>query len=395
MADYVSLQEAIDSGTDNMTILRSNSRNDDNTTTYATDIDWFYFNSAQVTNLYSSGNSWIGFGISLEQLRVNRRDCAVYYEYMETGVIGITKFLKFRWCGTSYYSPSYASNPDYQQRFDVWLFDNGQIFLDFFQVPVTTGSGSNNLICGNESVSFTVTAGTACEYTFTPSNPATGTGWSVEAGRPDLTVNHKTSGTADFETTAIQDLSEIVDSQIIWDSIVPTGTSLRVYAKLTGGAWVECTNGEALPVFSPSIDLSNETLYIQVRLSTTDQILTPVLASLYVSLIDIEDTKVIVINFAPGNQTSVQNAGQPITVAYNGVSLMGDGGPVQAFELECPIVGLEYKGNQNDSEHLEITGITATGTLTQIHYSSYQSSGEHLEITGITATGTLTHIDDI
>ncbi len=395
MANYTSLQDAIDAGTDNMTVLRNNSRNDDSTTTYATGIDWFRFNSVQVTNLYSSGNSWIGFGASSEQLKVNRRDCAVYYEYMETGVIGEVKFLKFRWRGISYYSTSYASNPDYQQRFDVWLFDNGQIFLDFFQVPVVTGSGTNSLTCGNESVSFTVTAGTACEYTFTPSNPATGTGWSVAAGRPNLVVNHKTSGTADFETTAIQSLSEVANSQIIWGAIVPTGTSLGVYAKLTGGAWAECTNGEALPVFSPSIDLSNKTLYIQVRLSTTDQTLTPALTSLYVSLITIEDTKVIVINFAPGSQTSVQNAVQPIEVSYSGGFLAGDGGPVQAFELECPISGLEYKGSQNDIEHLEITGIAATGTLTQIYYSNYKSSDEHLEIAEITATGTLTHIDDI
>ena len=87
MATYTSLQAAIDAGTTNMTAVRNNSGNDDGTDTVATGITWFYFSSTQVTNLYVSGNSWIGFGASVEQLKVNRRDAIVRYEWTETGPI--------------------------------------------------------------------------------------------------------------------------------------------------------------------------------------------------------------------------------------------------------------------------------------------------------------------
>lgn len=48
-----------------------------------------------------------------------------------------------------------------------------------------------------------------------------------------------------------------------------------------------------------------------------------------------------------------------------------------------------------EDEHVEISGISATGTLTTITYTDAQSDGEHIEISGITATGTLTHVDDL
>ncbi len=106
------------------------------------------------------------------------------------------------------------------------------------------------------------------------------------------------------------------------------------------------------------------------------------------------DAKVVLLSFAAGNQTSVQNAAGPITVAYNGATLAGLSGFVQAFELECPIDGLAYKGGQNDVEHIEISGVTATGALKKIEYKNVKAD-EHIGISAITATGTLTHVDDI
>lgn len=106
------------------------------------------------------------------------------------------------------------------------------------------------------------------------------------------------------------------------------------------------------------------------------------------------DAKVVLLSFAAGNQTSVQNAAGPITVAYNGATLAGLGGFVQAFELECPIDGLSYKGGQNDVEHIEISGVTATGILKKIEYRNVKAD-EHIAVSAITATGTLTHVDDI
>ena len=56
---------------------------------------------------------------------------------------------------------------------------------------------------------------------------------------------------------------------------------------------------------------------------------------------------------------------------------------------------IQINGDGYAAEHIEISNITAVGTLTPITYTDAQNGGEHIEITGITAVGTLTHINDI
>lgn len=91
-----------------------------------------------------------------------------------------------------------------------------------------------------------------------------------------------------------------------------------------------------------------------------------------------------------------ESAAGDISVSYDGTGgLMGDGGLVEPFTASFMPEGLVPKPDQNDAEHIEISGITASGTLTRIYYSDAQGGGEHIEIAGITATGVLTHVDDI
>lgn len=392
MANYRTLQDAIDAGVDNMSILRLNSRNDDSTSSYKTDIDWFFFNGSAVTTIYSSGNSFLGFGTNSSHLRVNNRDCAVWSEYMETGLIGVSRFLKFKWVGTSYYSSSYQNTPEYQQYFDVFLIDNGQIFLNYYQVPVQSGGGTNSLTCGSENVVFTIVDGVPCEYTFTPSNAANGTGWAVEEGRPNLYVNYKTFGSAIFSTTAIQSISSAKSSRIIWTSDTPPGTYVGVFAKLSGGQYAKCKNEGVIPCIDSSTPLSDETLYIKVELSTDDSTITPSFSKLRIELLDDGDDKVVVLNFANGNVTSVQNAVEQIEVAYDVGTLAGLGGPVEPFVKTFVPSGLFPKNHPNDMEHIEITAM-ATGKLTQIAYRN-AFGAEYIDF-NVSAVGVLTHVDDI
>lgn len=392
MADYMTLQAAIDAGIENMTALRSNSKNDDGTSVYATGIDWFFFNGVVVSQIYPSGNSWLGFGTSSEQLRVNRRDCAVYREYTETGTIGTNRFFKFRWAGVSYYS-SYNPDSAYDgQQYDVFLIDNGQIFLNFYHVPQQTGGGTNSLTCGSENVTFTITAGEPCEYTFAPSDPATGKGWTVEAGRPNLVVNYKTSGAAEFSTTSVQAVASAKASRITWEADTPEGTELQVFARLSGGQYAVCKNGGAIPGIDPSTPLGGETLYVRAELSTTVQTSTPVLSKLRVELLDEGDDKVVVLNFARGNVNSVQNAVEQIEVAYDVGTLAGLGGPVEPFVHVFAPSGLRPKNNPNGEEHIDLA-VQASSKLTPIVYRS-ANGFEHMEF-NVSAAGVLTHVDDI
>lgn len=96
----------------------------------------------------------------------------------------------------------------------------------------------------------------------------------------------------------------------------------------------------------------------------------------------------------PHGRGSIRNAFGAVTVAYAGGTLVGLGGAVAAFTEAFMPTGLVPKPDQNDAEHIEID-VEAVGTLTRVYFTDAQGGGEHVEITGIEATGTLTHIDDI
>lgn len=103
---------------------------------------------------------------------------------------------------------------------------------------------------------------------------------------------------------------------------------------------------------------------------------------------------VIILTLPSGNVNSIQNAAGDVTVSYAGGTLAGEGGAVEQFELDFTPEDLIFKGDQNDAEHIEISNISATGTLMHIYYTDTKTD-EHIEIANITATGTLTNIHDI
>ena len=152
MANYSSLTEAKAAGITNMTVLRNHVKNDDSTTNYNVNINWFKFNNNVLTNLYSSGNSWLGFGTNSEQLKVNRRDCAVWDEYSETGYIEEVRFFKFTWDGYS----SYGSTSSFcHQAWDIFIFEGELIYLNFHTIPSSNFNGTKSLVCGNQTLTFT------------------------------------------------------------------------------------------------------------------------------------------------------------------------------------------------------------------------------------------------
>ena len=292
---YKNLQEALDAGITNMTVLRDNSANDDDTDTIAADLTWFKFNGVEVANIYASGNSWLGFGESSEHLKVNRRDCKMYYLYSESGMIGVNRFFKIRWMGTSAYSGSYQNSAEYQQYYDVFLFDNGSIYLNYYNVPTSSFDGTNSLVCGSETVTFTPKSGTAGEWAFTPSDTANGTGWSVSEGRPLLIVEHKTSGNAVYEVAEIT--GTINKSSITWTEDVPSGTTLKVSVSIDNSNFKMVSNGdEILPVGEV---LSGTKLYVKVEMSTSDKTVTPSLKNLNAIVQTVEDTYSIVLETEP------------------------------------------------------------------------------------------------
>lgn len=208
-------------------------------------------------------------------------------------------------------------------------------------------------------------------------------------------TSYHTTGHADYLVTGAERVHSSVDSHIEWTFEAPEGTACDVLVKIGDGAFRKAENGGKIPGLDDGTDLTSTPVTVRVSLSTENAEVTPVLHALSLWIADENDKNVISLHFPEGNQNGVQNAAKPMTVAYSGATLAGDGGFVQAFDIECPIEGLTYKGDQNDEEHIEIKSVKAVSKLTQIYYNNYYALDEHIEIGNITATGVLTHVDDI
>ena len=102
------------------------------------------------------------------------------------------------------------------------------------------------------------------------------------------------------------------------------------------------------------------------------------------------------ITFPNGNTVDLGNAIGDITIVYDGSGgITAGGNPVEPFEIAFTPAGMEQKPDQMCIEHVEISAITAAGTLTEITYHDAKSADEHIEISGITAAGILTDIGDL
>lgn len=393
MADYATLEEALTSGITNMTVLRNNVPNDDSTVAYSTGVNWFYFNGTPVTTIYSSGNSFLGLGVNTEHFRINRRDGKVYYEYIETGKIGGFDFIRFRWHGYSYYN---QTGSNYVQQWEIFLISRGIIYLNFFAVPVTTGSGTNNLICGSETLSYSISAGSSSEYTFTASNASAGTGWTVQAGRPNL-FPYYTHGEAIYIIPEISTAGIAIRSRIEWVANVPSNTSISIYSKLDENSYERCMNAGPIAGIERGIDLSEKTLYLKIELDTEDEWSSPSIESIIISVQGQNDLKSIILEFNPGSQNSIQNAAGPIIVSYSGLGqLAGEYGFVQAFQSQFTPEELTWKTNPNDEEHFELGTVEWNDLMRAIQkiQTSYGIQG-YFTISNVVWTGLLKDTGDI
>lgn len=207
-------------------------------------------------------------------------------------------------------------------------------------------------------------------------------------------VSYHTTGHADYLLTGAERVHSSADSNISWTFEAPDGTACDVLVKVGYGDFLKAENGGKIPGLADGTDLRSTPMTVRVSLSTENPEVTPVFHALSLWIADEADKNVISLHFPPGNQTSVQNAVAPIFLAYTGSTLEGEGGSVQAFELECPNDGLEYKGGQNDVEHIEVSGVTALGILKKIEYKN-TTEDEHIEISGVITAAQLIHVNDI
>lgn len=388
MATYTKLSDLLNT-TSGMTVLRSNSAQDDGVDT-VDGVDWFTFNGTVATKLYVSGNSFVGFGTSAEHLKVCRRDCKMWYLYRQEGIIGRVKFLKIRWEGYAKYS---ALDSSYALVWELFIFDDGGMFLNVVSVPSVSGHiGTNALTCGNTTYPYTIELSTPVSYSFLYQDDGS---FVVTTDDYPIIVNHVPSGECEFSTKVVQRVTAVKYSYISWTESIPEGTSLKVFSALSEEDYVECENGRQIPCIFAGDDLTGKTLRVKVLMTTDDTTLSPTLRDLVIQIFDAYDDNMLVLVFDPGTPNSIQRAAGDITVTYDGSgTLVGEGGPVAAFEHTFTPVDLDPKNNPLFDEHIEIANIVSTGILTRIYYTNI-SENEHIDLADISAVGVLTRIDDI
>lgn len=160
MANYTTLAELFNTSS-NLTVVVDNTRHDDDTVTI-TGISWFLYGNVACETFYVNGNGWIGFGASREDLKVNRRDQAMWNLWYETGLVHSQKFFRIKWDGFSVYNQTADA---YKLTYEVVFLDTQDIYLNIITYPTSSNTGTNSLLLAdNTEVSFT--PATSHQWTF-------------------------------------------------------------------------------------------------------------------------------------------------------------------------------------------------------------------------------------
>lgn len=161
MLDYGTVEDILIT-TDNMTVIRNNSLNDDGVDTIA-GVDWFKYNGNTASTLYVSGNSWIGLGANTEQLKVVRRDADLMTLRREEGTLwGTYRFLHVRWEGYSVHGNRIDAT---RMVWDMVLFDTGVVCVSFETIPTNSSYlAASSLVTGAGTISFTPLSGMVINF---------------------------------------------------------------------------------------------------------------------------------------------------------------------------------------------------------------------------------------
>ncbi|MCQ4637015.1 bacterial Ig-like domain-containing protein [Anaerovorax odorimutans] len=162
--------------TEGMNVIVNNTKHDDDSVS-VNGVDWFRFNNVIASKIYANGNHWIGFGVSSEQLKICRRDGAMYSLYRQEGLLyGYYKFLKIRWEGYTQYNSTDVSR---RLVYELFLFDTGDMFLNVIQAPTNSSYiGTSQMVCGSNTYNLNIPIASTPMITFTHQDD-TGSSWVI------------------------------------------------------------------------------------------------------------------------------------------------------------------------------------------------------------------------
>lgn len=153
MADTVSFDSLLNTAT-GMTAIVNNKKHDDDVVS-VTGADWFTYAGKTASTIYVSGNNFIGFGRNAEQLKIWRRDGAIYYVYLQQGTLTSGKrFLKIRVEGTVIYSDASST---YALKYEVFLIEGQTLFVNVIQIPKDNSyTGTSSITDGKTTINLNI-----------------------------------------------------------------------------------------------------------------------------------------------------------------------------------------------------------------------------------------------
>lgn len=153
MANTVSFDSLLNT-TAGMTAIVNNVKHDDDVVS-VTGVDWFTYAGKTASTIYVSGNNFIGFGQNAEQLKIWRRDGAIYYVYRQEGTLTSGKrFLKIRVEGYVYHSSTSSS---YALKYEVFLIEGQTLFVNVIQRPISSSyTGTSSITDGKTTTSLNI-----------------------------------------------------------------------------------------------------------------------------------------------------------------------------------------------------------------------------------------------
>lgn len=154
MADTVSFDSLLDT-TAGMTTIVNNTKHDDDAVS-VTGVDWFTYAGKTASKIYVSGNNWVGFGQSVEQLKICRRDGAVYDIYRQEGVLDSNKkFLKVRVEGFTHYN---GTAVNYILKYELFLIEGQTLFINVIRRPSSAAYiGTSSITDGTNTATLNIT----------------------------------------------------------------------------------------------------------------------------------------------------------------------------------------------------------------------------------------------
>lgn len=227
MADTVSFDSLLNTTT-GMTAIVSNTKHDDDVIN-VTGVDWFTYAGKTASTIYVSGNNFIGFGQNAEQLKIWRRDGAIYYVYRQEGTLTSGKrFLKIRVEGYVYYSSTSSS---YALKYELFLIEGQTLFINVVQVPTDNSyTGASSITDGNNTTNLNISVSSTVPISILVKNAGVSQEISYEK-YSDLTIASITVSKMPNRTTYYQ--NELFDS-----------TGLEITGTSTTGETVSVTDYE-------------------------------------------------------------------------------------------------------------------------------------------------------